>query len=858
MTRSLCLGLVVAGLFSLSAFGQTAEVAVLVDPGGRREAAGAQEFLARMESTLRAGGVPYALVTQDQMLGGALDDFAVTIVPYAPNLSGAGMATLQAFCHEGGSVICFYTTYGLGDALGVRATTYVGDQARTMFRRVKLDQDALPGLPAGFAQTSWNINAPAADADGTVLGDWLKVDGAEAGYPAAVFSDNGLYFSHVLLPDTPEDERLAGQMLAAVVEHLGERRGTRRDIAIVYGSASEAVEGGDGRIVRRQVEAMSRILSTAGLAFTVLPDEAVARGALHDRKVAIFPLNFALVEGERDAVRSFVEKGGKVIGCFSANAALYEFMGVASGQFRQGGQATPFQVVEFNAGAPGGFPASFAQRSSNIIASTAAPDAQVIATWHDEAGTDTGEPAVILGPNGMFFSYILMTGELDKTSQFLLAAIAHLAGDDVYADAAELAASRLWDFRRYGDRDALLEACKGEKAALDLARQAVTQETAARVQLAEGDARSAYEGFREARATAEKAFIRNLPAGPEREFRGAWIHSVTIPGQDWNAFFAGMAKSHLNALLPNVCAGGYAHYESDLLPTSQFVQENGPQMEAMMAAAKKHGIEIHLWRVNWNMWYPGADVVAQLAAENRVCRDPEGNVISGPGSASLCPSHPLNRQLEIDAMLEMTRKFHPDGIHFDYIRYPGGQACYCVGCRERFEKLIARPVDNWPADVLGGGALQQDYLQFRRDQITAVVREVSRRSREIDPNGKISAAVFSQMNARGNGGQGWALWVQEGYLDFVCPMNYTQDVAGLGTTVASQAEWVGGRIPLQSGIGVWRSESPWHTADLVDTARARGADGLTFFEYRGRVVSQLIPALLDGPFRNPAKTPWAD
>ena len=41
-------------------------------------------------------------------------------------------------------------------------------------------------------------------------------------------------------------------------------------------------------------------------------------------------------------------------------------------------------------------------------------------------------------------------------------------------------------------------------------------------------------------------------------------------------------------------------------------------------------------------------------------------------------------------MLEVARKYPVDGLHFDYIRYPGRDKCYCDGCRERFEAEIAR------------------------------------------------------------------------------------------------------------------------------------------------------------------------
>jgi uncharacterized lipoprotein YddW (UPF0748 family) len=607
---------------------------------------------------------------------------------------------------------------------------------------------------------------------------------------------------------------------------------------------------------------MEQILTSAGLPYTILSDEAVARGALHDRKLAVFPLNFALAPGEADAVRRFVDEGGAIIGCFSLNDELARIAGVAEKTFRQGGDETPFQIVAFNDQAPAGTPASFTQRSGNTMVAVPSDEGRVIATWQDGAGADTGIPAVVMSSNGMFFSYILYAGDLAKTSQFMLAAIAHLAGGEFFEPALANLRGSLWDFRRFDTREGLVDACRGSARALEAAGQAGALADQAAAQAGAGRPLQAYLTLKDARAAAELAFIRSLPSREGPEFRGVWQHDVSVPGQDWDAHFQGMKERHLNAYVPNVCAAGYAHYESDLLPTSQFILEHGPQVAPMIEAAHRHGIEVHLWRVNFNLWYRDREVVEQYAAQNRVCRDPQGEIVGlDQGNASLCPSNPVNQQFEVDCMAEMTRKFHPDGIHFDYIRYPGPQACYCSGCRGRFEERIGKAVANWPADVLPDGALRDEYLQFRRDQITTVVREASRRSREIDPNVLISAAVFSNWDgawgARDGVGQDWPLWIREGYLDFVCPMNYTQSVAELAAIVNRQTEWVGGRVPLQSGIGAFRSTSAWHTADLVDTARAAGANGLCFFDYRGRVVSEFLPSLLEGPFREPAQTPWA-
>ena len=57
---------------------------------------------------------------------------------------------------------------------------------------------------------------------------------------------------------------------------------------------------------------------------------------------------------------------------------------------------------------------------------------------------------------------------------------------------------------------------------------------------------------------------------------------------------------------------------------------------------------------------------------------------------------------KLESMLELVRKYHVDGIHFDYIRYPDLSGCYCPRCREKFEARIGRKVEQWPAEVIAG------------------------------------------------------------------------------------------------------------------------------------------------------------
>ena len=99
----------------------------------------------------------------------------------------------------------------------------------------------------------------------------------------------------------------------------------------------------------------------------------------------------------------------------------------------------------------------------------------------------------------------------------------------------------------------------------------------------------------------------------------------------------------------------------------------------------------------------------------------------------LCPSHPANQQLEIDAMVELAKK-GADGVHFDYIRYPGGESCFCAGCRARFEAALGHAVTNWPGAVYGAKAtLKREWTRFRTGNISRVVETVATRVRREAP-----------------------------------------------------------------------------------------------------------------------------
>jgi uncharacterized lipoprotein YddW (UPF0748 family) len=182
-------------------------------------------------------------------------------------------------------------------------------------------------------------------------------------------------------------------------------------------------------------------------------------------------------------------------------------------------------------------------------------------------------------------------------------------------------------------------------------------------------------------------------------------------------------------------------------------------------------LEVHVWKVNWNLLEAPASFIAQMRAANRTQVSRSGAPIDW-----LCPSHPDNVALETNSLLEIVRHYDVDGIHFDYIRYPNSDYCYCSGCGSRFQSQTGRMLENWPADVLASGALRNAFLDWRRAQITHVVESVYHGAKAIKPRVRISAAVFPDAaSAYDDVGQDWRRWITQGLVDFLCPMDYTTE-----------------------------------------------------------------------------------
>jgi uncharacterized lipoprotein YddW (UPF0748 family) len=192
----------------------------------------------------------------------------------------------------------------------------------------------------------------------------------------------------------------------------------------------------------------------------------------------------------------------------------------------------------------------------------------------------------------------------------------------------------------------------------------------------------------------------------------------------------------------------------------------------------------------------------------------------------LSPSVPeVGEHLEA-VVREVLKGYAVDGLHLDFIRYPGPEYDYSRAALDGFAARMGRGLDRLGAPE---GA-PSEWADYRRDVLTALVDRLSRAGRAERPRLLVSAAVAAdEVQAATMKFQSWPEWMSRGSLDAVCPMAYTADSRIFQGQIRDARERVGSRS-LWAGVGAYRLEVDG-IIEKVRLARAAGAAGVLIFSH---------------------------
>ena len=618
-------------------------------------------------------------------------------------------------------------------------------------------------------------------------------------------------------------------------------------IAVVRGDSA----GGESRGAAQYAGVFAGLLDQAALPYALLGEGDLAAERLKGVKLVVLPYNPSLPAEAADVLAEFCRGGGKLLACYVLPRKLLAAAGMRPGRHVRQEYRGHFASIRPSERPLAGAPAEAGQASWNISDVRPADGrARVAAWWFNDKGESTGLPAVVASDSAVFLTHVLLPDDRTHKQQLVLAMLGHLL-PDAWRLAADGRIAAIGRFGPYDGHDDAAEgirklaAAAGHPAAAALDRASAEAERARTLR-----EQGLYPQAIAAAGAAGRALVEAYCASqesPAAEHRAFWCHSALgVAGMTWDEAIGLLADNGFTAILPNMLWADGAFYDSEVLPVAPEVRQAGDQLALCLAACRKHGVACHVWKVNFRMsGRASKDFPARMRAAGRTQVRYDGT----PEPRWLCPSHPDNRKLEIDSMVEVARRYAVAGLHFDYIRYPGGDGCFCKGCRQRFEQTVGKTVADWPAAVRRDERLRQQWLDFRRRQVTAVVAGVAEQARKVRPGVKLSAAVFGNWPVDRDGvGQDWKLWCDRGYLDFVCPMDYTPDDGQFARQVTRQLAWAG-KVPCYPGIGLSTWPDPTDAVKAIAQIRITrrlGTGGFTIFNYAQTEAREVLPLLGSG------------
>jgi len=360
------------------------------------------------------------------------------------------------------------------------------------------------------------------------------------------------------------------------------------------------------------------------------------------------------------------------------------------------------------------------------------------------------------------------------------------------------------------------------------------------------------------------------PADPP-EVRGLWVLRSSLTSPQTIATLVRTARaSGFNALFVQVRGRGEAYYDSAIDPRSADLAglpATFDPLATVIDAAHAAGLRVHAW-VNVNLVasatylppdrthviYRHPDWLMVPRAIVQELQGIDGHSPAYAGKISrwtraqnerveglyLSPIVPQAAAYTESVIGELASRYALDGVHLDYIRYPGEDFDYSRFAVAEFRTEIAPTLPSPRRAALDARSridpfaypdgLPEEWAQFRRARLTSLAMRLRSAVTRARPDAVLTAAVVPDVTEAFNSRlQDWRTWIDHGILDAVCPMAYTTDADLFAGQIAGAREIAGTRR-VWAGIGAWRL-TPAQTVQHIGLARKAGAAGLVLFSY---------------------------
>lgn len=292
---------------------------------------------------------------------------------------------------------------------------------------------------------------------------------------------------------------------------------------------------------------------------------------------------------------------------------------------------------------------------------------------------------------------------------------------------------------------------------------------------------------------------------PASEVRGAWVSAWNkgyLTPDEADATIAAAKKAKLNTLFIQVRKTADAYYDSKTEPRgSNLAAGDYDPLAYTIEKAHAQGIKVHAWINVCRVWIGKDPPEDPNHLVNKhpdwLNRDSAGNARASDGMF-IDPGVPEARDYVVSVIEDIARRYDVDGIHLDYIRYPGKDWGYSDIALARYKKQMGqtkKPAADNPM-----------WSRWRRTQVTELMKETRKAVKHVRPKAMLSAATITWKDCGPSFPatgpyklvhQDWQSWLSAGLLDANVPMNYR--VESSANDSAQFRAWLGGFRRWSSG-----------------------------------------------------------
>lgn len=338
------------------------------------------------------------------------------------------------------------------------------------------------------------------------------------------------------------------------------------------------------------------------------------------------------------------------------------------------------------------------------------------------------------------------------------------------------------------------------------------------------------------------------------EIRGAWL-SAWLPGyltaEQIDATVAAAKRAGINALFIQVRKNADAYYDSKIEPRASNIAADFDPLAYAVKKGHAEGLQVHAWVNAFRVWTsskPPADPkhIVNLHPD-WVNRNFDGTTRAAEGTY-LDPGVPAARDHITSVVVDIAKRYDVDGIQWDYIRYPGRDWGYSDAALARY--YAESGTKDKPA------VKDPKWMQWKRDQVTALVKATAEQVHAIKPKLAMSAstiawggcpAEFTGTEAYAVVCQDFQMWAKNGYIDVNLPMVYKTESSQRSAKsfrdwLVGLAKWGGGK-PTYVGIDVSQNDDAGVLAE-IDAVRKAGLGGYVLFDFgQSKRRDSLVAAL---------------